>query len=101
MSFYLYLAQRVSALVMAPLVMLHLGVIIYAINNGIDAQEILGRTRGNVFWGIVYTLFVMAVSIHASIGLRTVLQEWTSLKQTALNTIFRIKTIHSALIRVE
>ena len=34
-----YLAQRLSAAVMAPLVLIHLGVMIYAIQGGLDAAE--------------------------------------------------------------
>ena len=47
----LYLAQRVSAVIMAPLVLLHLGVMIYAIQGGLSAGEILERTRGSRFGG--------------------------------------------------
>jgi succinate dehydrogenase hydrophobic anchor subunit len=35
----LYLAQRISAAIMAPLVLLHLGLMIYAIQGGLDASE--------------------------------------------------------------
>ncbi|MCP4388728.1 MAG: succinate dehydrogenase, partial [Gammaproteobacteria bacterium] len=42
----LYLAQRISAAIMAPLVLVHLGVMIYAIQGGLSADEILARTRG-------------------------------------------------------
>ncbi len=72
----LYLAQRITALIMAPLVLIHLGVMIYAVQGGLSAAEILGRTQGSWFWGLIYGLFVMAVSIHAAIGLRVVLFEW-------------------------
>lgn len=68
----LYLLQRLSALVMAPLVLGHIAVMIYAVQNGLSAAEILGRTRGSVWWGTFYGLFVAAVSIHAAIGLRVV-----------------------------
>ncbi len=72
----LYAAQRISAAIMAPLVMLHLGVMIYAIQGGLDAAEILSRTRGSLFWGATYGLFVLAVAVHAAIGLRNILCEW-------------------------
>lgn len=75
----LYLAQRISAAIMAPLVLLHLGVMIYAIQGGLDAAEILARTRGSLFWGGSYGLFVFAVSVHAAIGLRNILREWIRL----------------------
>ena len=83
----LYLLQRLSALVMAPLVLVHLGVIIYAVRSGLDAEALLGRTRGSVAWGLVYGSFVLAVSIHAAIGLRTVLHEWLQLKGPPLAAV--------------
>ena len=83
----LYLAQRVSAAIMAPLVLIHLGVMIYAIQGGIDAAEILQRTRGSLLWGANYGLFVIAVSVHAAIGLRNILREWLSLRGVGLSVI--------------
>jgi fumarate reductase subunit C len=80
----LYLVQRASAAIMAPLVLLHLGMMIYAIQGGIDAAEILQRTRGSLFWGANYGLFVVAVSVHATLGLRNILREWFSLQGTVL-----------------
>ena len=47
-EFRLYMAQRLSALVMAPFVLVHIGVMIYAIQGGLTAWEILGRTQGSV-----------------------------------------------------
>ena len=72
----LFLAQRASALVLAPLVLIHLGLAIYAIHGGLTAAEILGRTQGSFGWSLFYGLFVVAASIHAPIGLRNVLREW-------------------------
>ncbi|MBM2321397.1 MULTISPECIES: succinate dehydrogenase [Marivita] len=79
-EFHLYMAQRLSALVMAPFVIVHIGVMIYAIQGGLSAAEILGRTQGSVFWFAFYGMFVVAVSIHAAIGLRTILGEWAGLR---------------------
>jgi fumarate reductase subunit C len=72
----LYLAQRISAMVMAPLVLGHIAVMIYAIQGGLSTAEILSRTQGSVFWFLFYGIFVIAVSIHAAIGLRVVAHEW-------------------------
>jgi fumarate reductase subunit C len=83
----LYLAQRISAAIMAPLVLLHLGVMIYAIQGGLSAEEILGRTRGSLFWAGVYGIFVLAVAVHAAIGLRNILREWWALQGVLLNTL--------------
>ena len=83
----LYMAQRLSALVMAPLVIGHIAVMIYAVQGGLSAGEILGRTRGSLFWALFYGGFVAAVSIHAAIGLRTIISEWTALRGTLLNAL--------------
>ena len=72
----LWIAQRASAAVLAVCVAVHLATIIYAVQGGLTAAEILGRTRGNHGWLAFYTLFVVAVSVHAPIGLRAVLLEW-------------------------
>ena len=76
----LYLLQRLSALVMAPLVVVHLVVIIIAVRSGLDAESLLSRTRGCLVWALVYGSFVIAVSVHAAIGIRTVLSEWLRIR---------------------
>ena len=73
---FLWLLQRASAAVLALCVIVHLLTIIYAVQGGLTAAEILARTRGNVAWLGFYSLFVLAVTIHAPIGLRPVLGEW-------------------------
>jgi len=75
----LFVAQRYSAMLLAPMVLVHLLVIVLAVRNGLSADEILGRTRGNVFWFWFYLLFVLAVTVHAPIGIRNILNEWTPL----------------------
>ena len=60
----LYMLQRLSALIMAPLTLGHLAVMIYAIRGGLSAGEILGRTQGSIGWALFYGVFVLAVSIH-------------------------------------
>jgi fumarate reductase subunit C len=72
----LWIAQRASAAVLAVCVVVHLFTIVYAVQGGLTAAEILARTRGNVAWLAFYSLFVLAVTIHAPIGLRPVLGEW-------------------------
>jgi fumarate reductase subunit C len=81
----LYLAQRLSAMIMAPLVLGHLAVMIYAAQGGLSAAEILSRTQGSVWWGLFYGLFVVAVSVHAAIGLRVVVNEHLKLTGAGLN----------------
>ena len=71
----IWTAQRISATVLAVCVVVHLVTIIYAVRNGLSAAEILDRTRGSFGWAAFYTLFVLAVTVHAPIGLRNVLAE--------------------------
>lgn len=86
----LYMAQRLTALLMAPLVLGHLAVMIYAIQGGLSAEEILGRTQGSVAWFLFYGLFVVAVSIHGAIGLRTITMEWGGVRGVALEAVMWI-----------
>ncbi len=83
----LYMLQRLTALLMAPLVLGHLAVMIYAIQGGLSAAEILGRTQGSALWFTFYGTFVVAVSIHGAIGLRSILHEWAGLKGALLEAV--------------
>jgi fumarate reductase subunit C len=73
----LWLAQRATGALLTLLVLVHLATMIYAVQNGLTAGEILGRTRGSPGWGVFYGLFVVAAAVHAPIGLRNVIAEWT------------------------
>jgi fumarate reductase subunit C len=73
---YLWAAQRISAMVLALCVAVHLVTLIYAVRGGLSAAEILERTRGSFTWGAFYAIFVIAVAVHAPIGLRAILNEW-------------------------
>lgn len=73
----LFAAQRITAFILAAAVAIHLVTILLAIRGGLNAGEILARTRGNIPFMVFYVTFVVAVAIHAPIGLRNVLREWT------------------------
>lgn len=75
----LFALQRLTAMIMAPVVLIHVGVVLYAVRGGLTAAELLGRTHGNWGWIAFYTLFVVSVGIHVPIGLRNILIEWTGL----------------------
>ncbi len=79
--------QRLTAMVLAPLVLVHLGLVLVAIRGGLTAGEILARTQGSVGWALFYGLFVVAVAIHAPIGIRNVLREWTGLASRAVDCL--------------
>ena len=81
----LFAFQRLSAKVLAPLVVVHLVLIVYAVHGGLSAAEILGRTQGSVAWGTFYALFVIAVAIHAPIGVRNIVLEWTRWRGPSLD----------------
>jgi fumarate reductase subunit C len=81
----LWLAQRASAAVLALCIVVHLATMIYAVRGGLSAAEILGRTQGSYGWFAFYTVFVLAVSVHAPIGLRTVIAETFGWRGAALD----------------
>ena len=83
----LYMLQRLSALVMVPFVLVHIAVMIYAVQDGLSADEILSRTQGSMFWFLFYGLFVIAVSVHGAIGLRVVAHEMLGLKDRVLTAL--------------
>ena len=80
MNVRLYIWQRATAALMVPLVLGHIALIFYATRQGMTAADILSRTHGSVVWASYYGLFVAAVAIHAAIGVRNVLTEWSPLK---------------------
>lgn len=77
MAAAMFALQRLTALILAPLVVVHLVVILVAVEGGLSAAEILERTRGSIGWALFYGLFVVAAAIHAPIGLRAVIREHT------------------------
>ncbi len=87
LSLRLHMLQRITALLMAPLVLGHLAVMIHAIQGGLSAAEILGRTQGSVAWLLFYGVFVVAVSVHAAIGVRVITHEWGGLRGVALDAL--------------
>ena len=73
---YLYVAQRLTAFALAPLVLIHLGLIVFAVQDGLSAEEILARTRGSARWGLFYSVFVITAAVHAAVGLRSIAGEY-------------------------
>jgi len=75
----LWIAQRITAMILALCVLVHLVTIVYAVRSGLSASGILARTRGSAVIGSFYALFVVAAAIHGGIGLRTIAMEWLRL----------------------
>ncbi len=93
MTAILFMAQRLSAAVLAFAVAVHLATVLYAIRGGLTAGEVLARTRGSGWFLAFYAVFVIAVSVHAPIGVRNILREWTPWRGRSLDaalTVFAV-----------
>jgi fumarate reductase subunit C len=86
----LWVWQRASAAVLGLCVVVHLGVIIYAVQDGLSAAEIISRVSGNIAWFAFYALFILAVAVHAPIGVRTILNEMTNLSPKMTHLIMAV-----------
>ena len=84
---HLFSLQRLSALVMVPLVIVHVVVILYATRAGLSAEAILNRTTASMLWPLFYELFVLSAAVHAPIGVRNVLREWTPLSPAFIDLV--------------
>ena len=73
---HLWVAQRITAMILAVAVVVHLVTILIAVRGGLSAAEILGRTQGNGAWFAVYVVFALAAGLHGAIGLRGIAAEW-------------------------
>ena len=68
--------QRVSAMVLALCVLVHLVTIVYAVRSGLSGEALLARTRGSVGFGLFYGVFLGACAVHVPIGLARIAEEW-------------------------
>ena len=66
---------RISSMVLAFCVLVHLAVIIYAVRGGLSGAEVLARTHGNLAFGLFYTVFVLACTVHVPLGLARIVRE--------------------------
>jgi fumarate reductase subunit C len=89
----LWVAQRVSAAVLGLAVLVHLVTMSYAVRGGLTATEILARTRGSVGWLLFYGVFVLAVAVHAPIGLRAIAREWAGWRGALLDTVVAVVAV--------
>ncbi|MDE2609371.1 MAG: succinate dehydrogenase [Burkholderiales bacterium] len=80
-----FVAQRATAMVLACCVAVHLATLIFAVRHGLSAAAILGRTRSSLPWTLFYGTFVIAAAIHAPLGLRNILTEWSGWRGRGLD----------------
>lgn len=85
-----FVLQRGSAAVLALCVLVHLATIIYAVRHALTADAIVARMHATPFWPAFYTLFVVAVAIHAPLGLRTIADEWLAWRGPATDTVLAL-----------
>jgi fumarate reductase subunit C len=74
-----FVLQRASAAVLALCVVVHLATIIYAVRHGLTSDAIVARVHANPAWPAFYAVFVVAVAIHAPLGIRVIADEWLGL----------------------
>ena len=85
LEIWLFILQRLSALVLAPLVLVHLITLILAVHGDLSVEAILSRTRGNIGMAAFYGLFICAAAVHGAIGLRTIAREMLGWRGAGLN----------------
>ncbi len=82
--------QRMSAMVLAVCVVVHLVTMVLAVRGGLSAAEILARTQGNLAFAVFYAVFVIACAVHVPIGLATIAREWWNLGSRASRVLARV-----------
>lgn len=73
---HLWVAQRVTAMILAVAVVVHLVTILVAVRGGLSAAEIIGRVGGSEAWLVFYAVFALCAGLHGAIGLRAIAAEW-------------------------
>ena len=79
--------QRISAMVLALCVLVHLGGMVYAVRGGLSAAEILGRTQGNWAFAVFYAVFVVACAVHVPVGVANIAREWGGFSERAARAL--------------
>ena len=97
----LFVAQRLTGALLAALLLVHLGTIIFAVQGELTVAEIVGRVRGNTFWIIFYGAFIAAAIVHAMIGLRNVLTEMSNIHRRIIDSAVLLYVILSIFLGFE
>lgn len=90
--------QRLSAVVLAVCVVLHLAGMVWAVRGGLSAAEILARTQGNALFAAFYAVFVLACAVHVPIGLASIAREWWRWPEAAALAFARVAALVLALL---
>jgi fumarate reductase subunit C len=76
---------RISSMVLAFCVLVHLAVIVYAVRGGLSGAEVLARTHGSWTFGLFYAVFVVACAIHVPLGLARIMRESLGWRESSIN----------------
>ncbi|MEO8739307.1 MAG: succinate dehydrogenase [Casimicrobiaceae bacterium] len=82
--------QRISAMVLALCVLVHLITIVYAVRSGLSGEALLARTHGNVAFAVFYLIFLFACVVHVPIGLARIGEEWLGMSATTAGAASRM-----------
>jgi fumarate reductase subunit C len=94
---YLWLAQRLSALILTICITVHIATMIIAVQGGLSSEEIIARIGGSKIWLCFYLVFVTSVAVHAPIGLKSIMREMT---QIPMKRIDFLRILFSLIIGV-
>jgi fumarate reductase subunit C len=78
---------RISSMVLAFCVLVHLAVIVYAVRGGLSGAEVLARTHGNWAFGLFYAVFVLACAVHVPLGIARILRESVRWRESTINAL--------------
>lgn len=85
-----FVAQRASAAVLAFCVVVHLASIVYAVRHGLTSEAIVARMHASAIWPTFYAAFVVAVAVHAPIGLRSIVDECLGLRGRGVDAVLAL-----------
>ena len=78
---------RISSMVLAFCVLVHLAIIVYAVRGGLSGAEVLARTHGSLAFGLFYTVFVLACVVHVPLGLARIVREELGWRERNVNLL--------------
>jgi fumarate reductase subunit C len=84
---------RISSMVLAFCVLVHLAVIIYAVRGGLSGAEVLARTHGSLSFGLFYTVFVLACAVHVPLGLARIVREELGWREPGANLLAALSAL--------
>ncbi len=85
-----FVLQRGSAVVLALCVVVHLAGIVYAVRHGLTSEAIIARMHASAIWPAFYAVFVVAVAVHAPLGLRAIVDEWLGLRRPGIDAVLAL-----------